>query len=76
MRTFDHRNMAANEECPVCHKNTDGKTVLLPVLGTSKGGISEAVQVHLNCLDLWFDKVTGMIFQVVDKCTYIPKGGK
>jgi len=35
--------------CPICGTNDDGKTVLVQIAGTEKGGIAEAKPMHLAC---------------------------
>ena len=39
-------------KCPICSTSNSGKCVLIPIAGTQEDGISEAMPVHLDCLDL------------------------
>ncbi|RMG79791.1 MAG: hypothetical protein D6707_07535 [Bacteroidetes bacterium] len=48
---FEHFNQTTN--CPICNTNKDGKAVLIPIEGTEDDGIMEAMQVHLDCIDLF-----------------------
>jgi len=43
------RHFPEESECPVCHTNDDGETVLVQIDGTSDGKIAEAQPVHLAC---------------------------
>jgi RNA polymerase subunit RPABC4/transcription elongation factor Spt4 len=52
MRVFKSYNDCGDDVCPVCGKNTQKKTVLIPIAGTEKGNIMKAIQVHLDCIDL------------------------
>lgn len=46
-RTFDH--FPEDSLCPVCETNNDGVTVLIPIDGTQKDSISQAIPLHLKC---------------------------
>lgn len=46
-RTFD--TFPKDSKCPVCGTNDDGKTVLVPIVGTEDLNIAEALPVHLSC---------------------------
>lgn len=46
-RTFEH--FPNNVICPICRTNDDAETILIPIDGTNKDGISEAKPVHLWC---------------------------
>lgn len=52
MRTFEHFNSDHGEVCPVCKTANDCETVLVPIPGTERDGICEAMQVHKRCYDL------------------------
>ena len=67
MRTFKHFNKAG--KCPICGTNKDGETVLIPIQGTGDGHISEAVQIHLDCIDLtYLPKADGgYLFQQIQR---------
>jgi hypothetical protein len=51
MRTFAHFNQSTGAVCPMCKTNEDCETVLIPIPGTEKGNIMEAMQVHKKCYD-------------------------
>jgi hypothetical protein len=71
MRVFSGFNPGTKEHpsvCPVCGTARDQETVLIEIVGTAKDGIAEAKQVHLECLDLRYDIMSGgrhFIFQRV-----------
>ena len=52
LRVFDHPNMTSFK-CPICHLSVDDPIVLVPKPGTERGKISEAVQVHKGCFDMF-----------------------
>jgi len=51
MKIFDHPNMT-NFRCPICGESKDEPVVLVKIAGTEQDGIMEAIQVHVDCLDL------------------------
>ena len=51
MRTFDEFN-SHGEPCPICGTHDNKPPVLIGISGTEDGHIMEAVQVHLECLEL------------------------
>jgi hypothetical protein len=50
MRTFEHFDGSRGHVCPICGNNADKETIFVRVLGTEKGNIAEAAQVHTECL--------------------------
>lgn len=50
MKVFKSFN--SNTICPICKTNEDKETVLVPIDGTEKGRIAEAVQIHLECINI------------------------
>jgi hypothetical protein len=52
MRIFKHFNKTGNQVCPICKTNEDKEVVLVKIIGTEKDNICQAIQVHLDCLDL------------------------
>ncbi len=54
MKVFKHANLSAKDTCPVCHKAEDKPVVLIGIVGTEEGHNIQAVQVHLDCLDLLY----------------------
>ena len=68
MRPFDHPNMT-NFECPICHTADDKPVVLVGIDGTEDGGIMQAEQVHIECIELRLlrhSDGTVYLYQVVD----------
>jgi hypothetical protein len=52
MRTFDHPNVSGGWRCPICGTSDDKPVVLIGIDGTQEGGIMQANQYHLDCIDL------------------------
>ena len=85
MKVFEEMNISGKDVCPICKTKEQKEVVLIPIIGTGdkpnkKFQNYEAVQVHLDCLNLWYDKEKGVIFQVFkqvicDKCK-IPVNSK
>lgn len=66
MRIFDHRNTSMpTQVCPICKTNDDKPTVLIPIVGTQEGNISQAEQFHVDCIDLSYHREEGIIAQVI-----------
>lgn len=65
LKSFEHFNQTTKDPCPICKTKNDERTVLIGVDGTEDEGIMEAIQVHLNCIDLRFSKENGVLYQVV-----------
>lgn len=69
MRVFKGMNQETKEPCPVCGTKEDKEVVLVGKIGTQDGNIMEAVQVHLDCLELYYDANIGIIFQKLPQGT-------
>lgn len=70
MRVFKERNMGGKYVCPICKTNEQKEVVLISKVGTGdspgkKFQNYEAVQVHLDCLELWYDENRGIIYQKI-----------
>ena len=65
MRVFKHRNKSGNDSCPICKTNKDGETVLIAIEGTQSGNNIQAIQVHLECLTLQWNKQHNIIYQIL-----------
>ena len=52
MQIFETPNRSGTWRCPICGTNKDSPVTLIPIEGTLKGRIMEAVQIHIECLDL------------------------
>jgi len=50
MRLFEHFNQAG--KCNICGTNEDKPCVLVGIKGTKEGNIMQAMQIHLDCIDL------------------------
>lgn len=49
--------------CPVCNSGKDGEVVLITIDNTIKGNIAEAIPVHLDCLDLFYNEEAKIVYQ-------------
>lgn len=50
MRIFPNFNQST--KCPICGTNEDKPATLIPIDGTVKNRLVEAMQVHVHCLQL------------------------
>ena len=67
MRVFEHPNFGEGVTCPICDTAEDKPTVLVGIDGTEDGAIIEAMQVHLDCLDLSINERRDIIYQIVPR---------
>lgn len=51
MRIFDHPNLTGFK-CPICGTSADKPVVLIGIDGTQEDNLIEAIQVHLDCIEL------------------------
>lgn len=42
----------AGDPCPICETNKNKPVTLVPIDGTEKDGNSQAIQVHIDCIEL------------------------
>lgn len=63
MRVFKKPNTSGGWKCPICKTDDEKEVVLVGIAGTQEGRNIEAEQVHLDCLDLLFDKSMKIIYQ-------------
>jgi len=66
MKIFEHMN--TDDKCPICGTNEDKPVTLIGVVGTEEDNNMEAVQIHIDCLDLLYypketDFNSGLIVQ-------------
>jgi hypothetical protein len=62
MRTFEH--FPDGTTCIVCGKNDDKECILIEIVNTTKGNISKAKPVHVDCClsNLQYDPSLGIIY--------------
>lgn len=51
MKVFKHFNQSG-DLCPICKTNDDKSAVLVSIYGTEEGNICQAMQIHLDCINL------------------------
>jgi hypothetical protein len=66
MRIFEKMNTSGKEVCPICKTQNQKPVILIVKAGTREGNIAEAIQVHVDCLELIYDKTHGLIYQKVE----------
>jgi len=66
MRTFEKFNDSGSP-CIICGTKKNTPPVLIPINGTEEDNISEAEQVHLDCINLRMVKESDkiVIYQIV-----------
>lgn len=52
MRIFKHFNKSGKTVCPICKTSEDKEVALVAISGTTKDNICQAIQIHIDCLDL------------------------
>lgn len=70
MRTF--QEFPEDKICPICKTNTNKECILVPIMGTgdepgNKFQNYEADVFHLECIELWYEKPIGYIYQRIKK---------
>jgi len=63
MRVFKNFNQFSKKPCPICGTTEDKETVLIAIADTGEGWTHEALQVHLDCIELFIYPDTGIIAQ-------------
>ena len=63
-RTFEH--FPESDVCPVCKTNADEECMLIPIDGTQKDHIVQAVPVHIWCaIVTGYNKDIGLLYRRV-----------
>lgn len=65
MRIFKKPNISDNWKCPVCGKNDEKEVALIGVDGTADGRNMEAVQVHVDCINLTYSPFPHFLYQYI-----------
>lgn len=69
MKIFKEANLSGDWKCPICKTNKQKEVVLIPIHASNEDGISEAKQVHFDCICLSYYEETptryGMIAQIL-----------
>lgn len=58
-------NTNTKEPCPICKTKKNKSVVLIAKQGKQKGYNAEAIQVHVDCLELWFNEENNLIYQKI-----------
>jgi len=67
MRIFEKPNLSNDWKCPICGTNKVQKVVLVSIAGTQDGNIIQAEQIHLDCINLIWDKQNKIMYQEIEK---------
>jgi len=67
MKVFKNMNTSGKEVCPICKTKENKEVVLIGIDGTEDGGNIQAIQVHLDCLDLRYNKENNLFYQKITK---------
>lgn len=54
MRIWDKPNTSHDWKCPICKTNEEKPVTLCAKVGTKKGNIMEAEQIHVDCINLYY----------------------
>jgi len=69
MRPFKHFNQSSL--CPICKTNEDRPPILIPIDDTEDDNNCEALQVHLDCINLRvkqnYNESQILFYQIVNK---------
>lgn len=55
MIPFEH--FPEDKKCPICGQNTDSPCFLMPLDGTDKGSICQALPTHVSCVNDSVDRM-------------------
>jgi len=62
-REFEHFN--DTDRCPICKTGDDKPCILVPIDGTNDGNICQGIAVHVDCIELRFNRNVGVLYQKV-----------
>lgn len=65
MKVFKKMNISG-KPCPVCGTKDLKEVVLIPIDGTSEGNNEQAIQVHLDCINLRYSPEGKAFYQKVN----------
>lgn len=65
MKIFKKINANSEEPCPICKTKKNKPVFLIPIQEKQKGFDVEAIQIHVDCLNLWYSEETNMIYQII-----------
>lgn len=63
MKKFDHFNPV--NPCLICGTTDDKPCTLVPIDGTKHDRNCEAVAIHIDCINLRFNKELGIFYQKI-----------
>lgn len=63
MRIFKEPNTSNNWKCLICNTNDIKEVVLIGIVGTENKRNIQAEQIHLDCINLFYDKKLKLLYQ-------------
>ena len=63
MKIFKKPNIENGWKCPICNTSKEKEVVLVGIIGTENGNNIQAEQIHLDCIELSYDKKYDIIYQ-------------
>jgi hypothetical protein len=63
MKVFKQFNTTTDEPCPICGTKDEKEVVLIAIDDEVEGHNARALQVHLDCIELWYNKEFNLIYQ-------------
>lgn len=63
MRIFKEPNNTADWKCPICKTNDIKPVTLVEIIGTQEGNNIEAEQIHVDCIQLSYDRKYQVLIQ-------------
>lgn len=67
MKIFPHANMKG-DPCIICNTHVDKAVALVPIIETiqSDEHFVQALQIHLECIELWYHRDKKLLYQKLD----------
>ena len=65
MRIFEKPNTSNDWTCPICKTSDIKEVVLVGINGTEDGNNMRAEQIHLDCIELLYDKDHNILYQIL-----------
>ncbi len=65
MRTFKEPNLSNDWKCPICNTADIKEVVLIEIAGSEDGNNIQAEQIHMDCIDLVYNKEYNILYQVI-----------
>lgn len=71
MKQFEHMNTNGDAKCPICGTGDDKPVVLAGIEGTEDGNNMQAMQVHVDCINLTYktgvNGIRSILYQICEE---------